>query len=152
MTFQFNSKLFRWDFNYYPVSVFAYRLLEEIYTYPLFYVPILNPTLYIRSNLLWTARYKRQQLNYVKRFIGNCRYAQSEASYFNTTPNHITDDIDLWSMSDIFDARSKYLQKTIDTLIATCEKHISNCMVNIIINLLYKSFFKDVIYIFIYFY
>lgn len=124
------------------MSVFAYRLLEEIYTYPLFYVPILNPTLYIRSNLLCSARHKRQQLNYIKNFIERCRYATLEASNFNTIPKHITDDIDVWSMSDIFDARSKYLHKTIDRLIATCEKHITNCVVNINPNMLYIYFFN----------
>lgn len=127
-----NYFIFRWDFNYYPVCVFAYRLLEEIYTYPLFYVSLLNPSLYIRSNLLGSARSKRQQLSYMKSFIEVCRLATLEASCFQAIPNHITNDIDLWSMSDIFDARSKYLHKTLDAIIVKCEKHISNCLVNII--------------------
>lgn len=122
--------IFSWDFNYYPVCVFAYRLIEEIYTYPLFYVPMLNPSLYTRSHLLSSARYKRQQLSYIKQFIETCRFATLEVSSFNTIPSHITEDIDIWSMSDIFEARSKYIHKTIDAVIARCEKHIYDCEVN----------------------
>lgn len=114
------------------MCVFAYRLLEEIYTYPLFYVSLLNPSLYIRSNLLASARSKRQQLCYMRSFIEVCRFATPEASCFEAIPNHITNDIDLWSMSDIFDVRSKYLHKTLDAIIVRCENHISNCVVNII--------------------
>lgn len=133
---------FSWDFNYYPVCVFAYRLLEEIFTYPLFYVSLLNPSLYNRSNLLSSARWKRQQLNYMKSFIELCRFATLEASFFEAIPNHIASDIDLWSMSDIFNARSKYLHKTLDALIVRCESHISNCVVNILDYFTYNDSYK----------
>uniref|UniRef100_A0A1A9WAH2 Phorbol-ester/DAG-type domain-containing protein n=1 Tax=Glossina brevipalpis TaxID=37001 RepID=A0A1A9WAH2_9MUSC len=117
-----------WDFRCYPVSVFAYRLLEQMYTYPLFYVPDLNPELYVKSKSLLNARKKRLQLKFVKDFIRACRFALHEQSFFNTIPDYITSDIDNWSMSDFVDVHSKCLQKSIDQLIDKCANHIHNCV------------------------
>ncbi|XP_023291231.2 run domain Beclin-1-interacting and cysteine-rich domain-containing protein isoform X1 [Lucilia cuprina] len=117
-----------WDFKCYPVSVFAYRLLEQMYAYPLFYVPDLNPALYIRSKSLLSARNKRLQLKFVKDFIRMCRFALREQSYFESVPDYITADIDNWSMSDFIDAHTKCLHRSIDELISKCENHIFNCV------------------------
>ncbi|KAM7348243.1 run domain Beclin-1-interacting and cysteine-rich domain-containing protein rubicon [Cochliomyia hominivorax] len=117
-----------WDFKCYPVSVFAYRLLEQMYAYPLFYVPDLNPALYIRSKSLLSARNKRLQLKFVKDFIRMCRFALREQSYFESVPDYITADIDNWSMSDFIDARTKSLHRSIDEIINKCETHIFNCV------------------------
>lgn len=64
-----------WDFRCYEVSSFAYRLIEQMYTFPLFHVPDLNPQLYARQKLLTRARRCRQQLKYVRDFIASCRFA-----------------------------------------------------------------------------
>lgn len=64
-----------WDFRCYGVSSFAYRLIEQMYTFPLFHVPDLNPQLYARQKLLARARRRRQQLKYVRDFIASCRFA-----------------------------------------------------------------------------
>ncbi|XP_073832712.1 run domain Beclin-1-interacting and cysteine-rich domain-containing protein rubicon [Musca autumnalis] len=117
-----------WDFKCYPVSVFAYRLLEQMSTYPLFYVPDLNPALYFRSKSLLSARNSRLQLKFVKDFIRTCRFAVREQTYFETVPEYITSDIDNWSMSDFIDAHSNCLQRSIDELIIKCENHIFNCV------------------------
>ncbi|KAL9874033.1 run domain Beclin-1-interacting and cysteine-rich domain-containing protein [Glossina fuscipes] len=117
-----------WDFKCYPVSVFAYRLLEQMYTYPLFYVPDLNPELYAKSKSLLIVRNKRLQLKFVKDFIRTCRFALREQSFFNAIPDYITSDIDNWSMSDFIDVHSKCLQKFIDQLIEKCAIHIHNCV------------------------
>lgn len=120
--------LHAWDFKCYPVSVFAYRLLEQMYAYPLFYVPDLNPALYVQSKALLSARNKRLQLHFVKDFIRMCRFALREQTYFESIPDYITSDIDNWSMSDFIDARNKCLQRSIDELIHKCENHIFNCV------------------------
>ncbi|XP_075158683.1 run domain Beclin-1-interacting and cysteine-rich domain-containing protein rubicon [Haematobia irritans] len=117
-----------WDFKCYPVSVFAYRLLEQMSSYPLFYVPDLNPALYFRSKALLSARNKRLQLKYVKDFIRTCRFAVREQTYFESVPDYLTSDLDNWSMSDFIDARSNCLHRSIDELIIKCENHIFNCV------------------------
>lgn len=100
-------------------------------TYPLFYVPDLNPTLYFRSKSLLSARNKRLQLKYIKDFIGTCRFAVREQYFFESVPDYITLDVDNWSMADFVDAQSNCLQRSIDKLINNCEAHIFNCVVSL---------------------
>ncbi|XP_067640504.1 run domain Beclin-1-interacting and cysteine-rich domain-containing protein isoform X2 [Eurosta solidaginis] len=119
-----------WDFKCYPVSVFSYRLLEQMYTYPLFYVPDLNPTLYIATKGLFLARKKRVQLKFVKDFVKTCRFAIRYQAYFDSIPEHITNDPDIWSLSDFIDVNNKSMQRSIDQLIENCEHHIFNCVKN----------------------
>lgn len=66
---------YSWDFKSYPVSVFSYRLLDQMYTYPLFYVPDLNPALYINNKMLLSALKKRVHLRFVNDFVKTCRFA-----------------------------------------------------------------------------
>ncbi|XP_039960797.1 run domain Beclin-1-interacting and cysteine-rich domain-containing protein [Bactrocera tryoni] len=120
--------LHSWDFKCYPVSVFAYRLLDQMYTYPLFYVPDLNPALYINNKALLNARKKRVHLKFVKDFVKTCRFAVREQVYFESIPEHIANDADVWSLSDFIDVRNKSMQHSIDQLIDKCEHHIFNCV------------------------
>lgn len=117
-----------WDFKFYPVSVFAYRLLEQMWTYPLFYVPDLNPALYVKSKQLRNARLKRVQAQYVKEFITVCRFAENERMYFASVPDYITTDPDTWSMSDLIDSKTNTIHKSLQDLIANCEVHIFDCV------------------------
>lgn len=64
-----------WDFRSYAVSSFAYRLIEQMYTFPLFHVPDLNAQLYAKQKILAKERRRRQQLKYVRDFITACRFA-----------------------------------------------------------------------------
>lgn len=117
-----------WDYKCYPVSVFSYRLLDQMYTYPLFYVPDLNPALYINNKGLLSARKKRVHLKFVKDFVKTCRFAVREQVYFESIPEHIANDPDIWSLSDFIDVRNKSMQHSIDELIEKCEHHIFNCV------------------------
>ncbi|XP_004536443.1 run domain Beclin-1-interacting and cysteine-rich domain-containing protein [Ceratitis capitata] len=117
-----------WDFKCYSVSVFAYRLLDQMYTYPLFYVPDLNPVLYIENKSLLLARKKRQHLKFVRDFVKTCRFAVREQVYFDGIPEHIASDPDVWSLSDFIDANNKSMQHSIDQLIEKCEQHIFSCV------------------------
>lgn len=69
-------------FHYrYPVSNFSYRLLDSMFLDPLFDVAALNPGLYRKARSLDKCRKFRQQLNYLKDFLFNCRFAK-EYVYF----------------------------------------------------------------------
>ncbi|XP_055841296.1 run domain Beclin-1-interacting and cysteine-rich domain-containing protein isoform X2 [Episyrphus balteatus] len=117
-----------WDFKFYPVSVFAYRLLEQMWTYPLFYVPDLNPALYVKSKQLRNARLRRVQAQFVKEFITVCRFAENERTYFASVPDYITTDPDTWSMSDLIDSKTNTIHKSLQDLIQKCEEHIFDCV------------------------
>lgn len=65
----------RWDFSCHPVSVFSYRLLDQIWKVPLFRVPDLSKELYSKVRALRLAHLRRTQLRYVHDFINTCRFA-----------------------------------------------------------------------------
>ncbi|XP_017850206.1 run domain Beclin-1-interacting and cysteine-rich domain-containing protein isoform X2 [Drosophila busckii] len=117
-----------WDFHCYPVSSFAYRLIEQMYTFPLFHVPDLNARLYAMHKVLARSRRRRQQLQYVKDFIGCCRYAKREQEFFAAVPLHITNEPDLWSMCDFVDVQNYSMIRSIEQLITLSEQHVNNCV------------------------
>ncbi|XP_055389716.1 run domain Beclin-1-interacting and cysteine-rich domain-containing protein isoform X2 [Condylostylus longicornis] len=118
----------KWDFGLYPVSVFSYRLLEEIWQYPLFILSHLAPTLYKRVRSLAVAKLYRTQLKYLKDFITTCRFSQNEEKLFYEIQTYVTVDPDKWSMSDFVDTKEGTLQKNLKIIIDKCERHISNCV------------------------
>ncbi|KAH8355381.1 hypothetical protein KR084_000280 [Drosophila pseudotakahashii] len=116
-----------WDFRCYPVCSFAYRLIEQMYAFPLFHVPDLNSQLYKHKELA-KARRKRLQLRAVKGFIANCRFATREQAFFNAIPAHITQDPDMWSMCDFVDVQNTSMNRSIKEVIALSEQHVHNCV------------------------
>ncbi|KAH8388115.1 hypothetical protein KR093_011809, partial [Drosophila rubida] len=120
--------LHAWDFRCYAVSSFAYRLIEQMYTFPLFHVPDLQPQLYAKQKALARERRRRQQLKYVRDFISACRFATREQALFNAVPAHITSDPDMWSMCDFVDVQNNSMRRSIEELIALSEQHINNCV------------------------
>ncbi|XP_016948834.1 run domain Beclin-1-interacting and cysteine-rich domain-containing protein [Drosophila biarmipes] len=116
-----------WDFRCYPVCSFAYRLIEQMYAFPLFHVPDLNGQLYKHKELA-RARRKRLQLRAVKGFIANCRFATREQAFFNAIPAHLTQDADMWSMCDFVDVQNTSMNRSIKEVIALSEQHVHNCV------------------------
>ncbi|XP_030564350.1 uncharacterized protein LOC115765106 [Drosophila novamexicana] len=117
-----------WDFRSYAVSSFAYRLIEQMYTFPLFHVPDLNAQLYVKQKLLAMARRRRLQLKYVRDFIAACRFATREQALFDAVPAHITNDPDMWSMCDFVDVQNNSMCRSIEELIALNEQHVHGCV------------------------
>lgn len=142
----------RWDFTFYPVCTFAYRLLNDINAIPLYRINHLNPKLYEKVRVLQVARNIRKNLKYIKDFIMNCRFAiewvfstndsvyDKCINHFNISfrmkgqmqnvAEHITSDLDSWSMADFISVRSGSFQKEKTDLIKRCEKHIYECEVS----------------------
>ncbi|TDG41995.1 hypothetical protein AWZ03_011592 [Drosophila navojoa] len=117
-----------WDFRCYAVSSFAYRLIEQMYTFPLFHVPDLNAQLYVKQKQLAKARRRRLQLKYVHNFISTCRFATKEQALFDAVPAHITNDPDMWSMCDFVDVQNSSLCRSIEDLIELNEQHVYSCV------------------------
>lgn len=65
-----------WNFKLYPVTVFAYHLLEEIWYSPLFDIDTVNPSLFDRIPALSDARNNRKSLRFAKDHILACRWVQ----------------------------------------------------------------------------
>lgn len=137
----------RWDFTLHPVSVFSYRLLDQIWTFPVFRVSDLNAELYEKVRILRFAKLRRFHLKFVKDFITSCRFADelvfsskillfqlfeplvtySSLSLFDGIEKYLTNDTDLWSMTDFVAVRNGSFLKNITTIIAKCDEHIKEC-------------------------
>lgn len=78
----------RWDFTFHPVSSFAYHLLNDIATCPLYSLDHLNPELYVKVRVLQAARNIRVNLKYIRDFIVNCRFAEGWDMIFGVFLNH----------------------------------------------------------------
>lgn len=61
----------------------------------------------------------------VKKNIFNLIY--SSASLFNGIEKYLTNDTDLWSMTDFVAVRNGSFLKNISTIIAKCDEHIKEC-------------------------
>lgn len=61
----------------YPVSSFSYRLLDQMFTDPLFRIFELNKNISKRSKSIVLCRKYRFGLHYMKDFIFNCRFAET---------------------------------------------------------------------------
>lgn len=110
-----------------PVSVFSYRLLDQITTYALYHVEDVAPSLYKKVRMLRGARFRRYQLKYIQDFIMTCRFADHAQQLFNKIPNYITTDLDLWSISDFVSIKNGHFNKNIGSMIEQCEQHINSC-------------------------
>lgn len=140
----------RWDFGTFPVSVFSYRLLEEIWNVPLFRVSDLNAPLYGRVRALQVARERRALLKFVRDFVVSCRFAEEDGyvvlvffvlflgmygicfrtkAIVERVAKHIVEDVDLWSMADFTAVRLGTFIKDITALTNGCETHVLSCEV-----------------------
>ncbi|XP_055537741.1 run domain Beclin-1-interacting and cysteine-rich domain-containing protein isoform X2 [Wyeomyia smithii] len=117
----------RWDFTFHPVSSFSYHLLNDIAACPLYRINHLNPKLYEKVRILYAARSVRINLKYIRDFIINCRFAEDAKLLLNTIPDHLTSDVDSWSMTDFISVRNGSFQREKTNLIRCCETHILEC-------------------------
>ncbi|GAB0089314.1 uncharacterized protein DMENIID0001_038340 [Sergentomyia squamirostris] len=117
----------RWDFSCHPVSVFSYRLLDQIWSFPLFRIPDLNAALYEKVRILSMARMKRIQLKFIEDFIRSCRFASQVQKLFENVPNHLTMDVDVWSMVDLVAVKNGSFKRDVSLFIEKCEEHILSC-------------------------
>ncbi|CAO1342934.1 unnamed protein product [Diamesa tonsa] len=115
----------KWDYALYPVSVFAYRWLDQIWKLPLFRVIDLNPKLYEKVKQLSLARESRLQLKYLEDFISSCRFAIEEQAILQDLQDHWTEDVDIWSMNDFIDVKNNIFSTKVKTIIDHCEDHLT---------------------------
>lgn len=119
--------LAKWDFARYPVSNFSYRLLESMYTDPLFNVAVLNPALYRKAKSLDRCKKLRQQLNYLKDLIFNCRFAKELQEVLEREPSYMFSEVEVYSMMDFEQVKQGLLASRLQTLYTLGNNHTSQC-------------------------
>ncbi|XP_069105114.1 run domain Beclin-1-interacting and cysteine-rich domain-containing protein-like [Argopecten irradians] len=91
----------RWDFKKYYVSNFSRDLISRIISDPLFNLTDINSNLYRRVRALDNIKDLRTQLIHLKNFLRICKRASSVLSDVEQLQGHWTDDIHLYSLSDL---------------------------------------------------
>ncbi|KAG5891026.1 hypothetical protein JTB14_035218 [Gonioctena quinquepunctata] len=117
----------KWDFKRYPVSTFSYRLLEQMYTDPLFRVFELNKNISkIAKHLQFCKRY-RLGLFHLKDFIFTCKYAEIIREKLQQEIPHVMSEPEIYSMEDLVKVRSGEMNSKLKYLVEICCKHTAEC-------------------------
>ncbi|XP_034736542.1 run domain Beclin-1-interacting and cysteine-rich domain-containing protein isoform X3 [Etheostoma cragini] len=118
----------KWDFSKYYVSNFARDLLSKITGDPLFNPSDINSGLYKKIKALETVRILRVQLFHMKNLFKTCRFAKQVLDQFDSLPGHLTEDLHLFSLSDLTAVRNGELAPRMKELLKLGTMHVAGCV------------------------
>ncbi|NWX71379.1 RUBIC protein, partial [Alca torda] len=118
----------KWDFSKYYVSNFSKDLLSKIWSDPLFNVQDINPALYRKVKSLNQVWLLRIQLFHMKNMFKTCRLAKDLLDSFDAVPGHLTEDLHLYSLSDLSATKKGDLVPRLTELLKAGSLHIEKCM------------------------
>ncbi|NXG10315.1 RUBIC protein, partial [Sakesphorus luctuosus] len=120
--------LCKWDFSKYYVSNFSKDLLSKIWSDPLFNVQDINPALYRKVKALNQVWLLRIQLFHMKNMFKTCRLAKDLLDSFDMVPGHLTEDLHLYSLSDLSATKKGDLVPRLTELLKAGSLHVDKCM------------------------
>ncbi|KAF1490494.1 Run domain Beclin-1-interacting and cysteine-rich domain-containing protein, partial [Pygoscelis antarcticus] len=118
----------KWDFSKYYVSNFSKDLLSKIWSDPLFDVQDINPALYRKVKSLNQVWLLRIQLFHMKNMFKTCRLAKDLLDSFDAVPGHLTEDLHLYSLSDLSATKKGDLVPRLMELLKAGSLHVEKCM------------------------
>lgn len=118
----------KWDFSKYYVSNFARDLLSKIAGDPLFNPSDINSGLYKKVKALEVVRVLRVQLFHMKNLFKTCRFAKEVLEQFDSLPGHLTEDLHLFSLSDLSAVRSGEMAPRMKELLKLGTAHVAGCV------------------------
>ncbi|NXX63306.1 RUBIC protein, partial [Scopus umbretta] len=118
----------KWDFSKYYVSNFSKDLLGKIWSDPLFNVQDINPALYRKVKSLNQVWLLRIQLFHMKNMFKTCRLAKDLLDSFDAVPGHLTEDLHLYSLSDLSATKKGDLVPRLTELLKAGSLHVEKCM------------------------
>uniref|UniRef100_A0A8C9EW99 Rubicon autophagy regulator n=1 Tax=Pavo cristatus TaxID=9049 RepID=A0A8C9EW99_PAVCR len=118
----------KWDFSKYYVSNFSKDLLSKIWSDPLFNVQDINPALYRKVKSLNQVWLLRIQLFHMKNMFKTCRLAKDLLDSFDAVPGHLTEDLHLYSLSDLSATKRGDLVPRLTELLKAGSLHVERCM------------------------
>lgn len=119
--------LSKWDFTRCPVSIFSYRLLEQMLSDPLYNVGDLNPALYRKAKALERTRTIRIQLQNLKDFLLACRFASDLQECLEREPQYLSSDPEVYSLQDLVSVKSGELPSRLKTIVDAGIAHVAQC-------------------------
>ncbi|XP_053566264.1 run domain Beclin-1-interacting and cysteine-rich domain-containing protein isoform X2 [Bombina bombina] len=118
----------KWDFSKYYVSNFSKDLLTKIWSDPLFNLQDVNSALYRKVKALEQVRLLRVQLVHLKNLFKTCRLANGILESYDTVPGHLTEDLHLFSLSDLTAIKKGELVLLLKELVKAGTLHVDKCM------------------------
>ncbi|MGH0138244.1 UNVERIFIED_CONTAM: hypothetical protein FKN15_038507 [Acipenser sinensis] len=118
----------KWDFSKYYLSNFSRDLLAKIWGDPLFDVQDINSALYRKVKALEQVRLLRMQLVHMKNMFKTCRLARELLEQFDREPGHLTEDLHLYSLSDLSAVRKGELPPRLRKLVRLGAAHVHSCV------------------------
>ncbi|XP_050307064.1 run domain Beclin-1-interacting and cysteine-rich domain-containing protein [Anthonomus grandis grandis] len=120
--------LHKWDFNRYPVSTFSFKLLEQMYSDPLFRIFEINKNIgKFTKNLEFIRKYRRG-LSYLKEYIFSCRFAETAQERLEQDlPAYFLSKPDEYSIDDLVNIKNGDLKTRLKFLVDICLRHTSEC-------------------------
>ncbi|KAM9247013.1 protein associated with UVRAG as autophagy enhancer [Leptosomus discolor] len=119
--------LLKWDFKKYYVCNFSKHLLDSIWQHPVFNVMCINKALYTKSKEMDRVREVQEQLFHLKKLLKTCRFGESVLKEFEQVPNHLTEDLHLFSLDDLVKIKRGQLLPLLRDILKSSTSHVDGC-------------------------
>lgn len=119
--------LSKWHFSKYYVSNFAKSVIDKIWDSHLFNVQTENSALYKKVKDLNRVREVQEQLIHIRKLVSTCRFADGIIKAFEEVPSHLTQELHLYTLSDLYNVKQKSLLPSLQELLATAVAHVDQC-------------------------
>ncbi|EHB15359.1 hypothetical protein GW7_16594 [Heterocephalus glaber] len=119
--------LMLWDFRKYHVSNFSKQLLNHIWHQPIFNLPSISHSLSTKAKELDRVKDIQEQLFHIKKLLKTCRFADSVLKEFEQVPQHLTDELHLFSLEDLVRTKRGLLAPLLRDILKASLAHIASC-------------------------
>ncbi|KAM4046878.1 protein associated with UVRAG as autophagy enhancer isoform 2-T2 [Anomaloglossus baeobatrachus] len=119
--------LSKWNFSKYYVSNFSKNVVDKIWDSHTFNVQSENPALYKKVKDLNRVQEVQQQLIHIRRLVTTCRFADGIIKAFEDVPSHLTEELHLFTLADLFNVKQKTLLPNLRELLALAIAHVEEC-------------------------
>ncbi|NWI13177.1 RUBCL protein, partial [Crypturellus soui] len=119
--------LMKWDFKKYYVCNFAKHLLDSIWQNPIFNVSCINKALYTKTKEIDRVRETQEQLFHLKKLLKTCRFGERVLKEFEKIPNHLTEELQLFSLDDLVKIKRGQLLPLLKDILKSSTSHVDGC-------------------------
>ncbi|NXU48212.1 RUBCL protein, partial [Turnix velox] len=119
--------LLKWDFKKYYVCNFSKHLLDSVWQHPIFNVSCINKALYTKSKEMDRVREVQEQLFHLKKLLKTCRFGESVLKEFEQVPNHLTEELHLFSLDDLVKIKRGQLLPLLKGILKSSTSHVDGC-------------------------
>ncbi|XP_077153494.1 protein associated with UVRAG as autophagy enhancer [Ranitomeya variabilis] len=119
--------LSKWNFSKYYVSNFSKSVVDKIWDSHTFNVQRENPALYKKVKDLNRVKEVQQQLIHIRKLVTTCRFADSIIKAFEAVPSHLTEELHLFTLADLYNVKQKSLLPGLRELLALAVAHVEKC-------------------------